>query len=370
MKRTHKIFLAVILVLGLLLYGFSLLTRPGVLVVSASQGMAVDAVTGNAKVFANADVNVKSERFGRVAEMRAEIGKFVKKGDVLAVQTTPELEIKLASTRRRLETARKRLEVENPLRFEVQDAEKAVAASELAVSLQQEPVQRLEAQRRELEKRRSRLTLETLNVQDSAASLEEQLKLLELEQKQMSTVAPFDGEIVEVFVFAGDQIWGSTNLCRLVAHGRFVEVTLNEEDFYGVAPGQAVTLRLASYPDREFSGQVSSLSSVADSGSKSRKVFVAISATDKELVPGLTGEAMILKGKKPNAVIIPRRALMGDRVYVVEGGRVEIRRVKPGFLALNVAEIAEGLMPGELVVLEGQPGLSQGQRVRTEEVAE
>ena len=349
--KNWKLILALALVVSA---GFALdrLFRKSVVVTEARLGDAVDAVTGTAKVFSWGDVTVKNEKFGRITEMHVSIGSMVKKGDIIAVQSAPDLEIRLASLRRRLEVARKRLEIENPLSYEVEDMEKVVAASELSVSLQQEPVSRLEANRRELEKRRARLNLETLNIQDNAASLEEQLRQAELEKEQMTTRAPYAGKVIEVFAFVGDQIWGNSNLVRLVAPGRCLEITLNEEDFYGCEPNQPVTLRLA------------------DSGTKSRKVYAEIEGTDDELVPGLTGEAMIIKGRRKNTVIIPRRALMSDRVYVVESGKVSIRRIKPGFIALNVAEVAEGLLPGDLVVLEGQPGLSQGMRVRPDVVKE
>lgn len=88
-------------------------------------------------------------------------------------------------------------------------------------------------------------------------------------------------------------------------------------------------------------------------------------ALDK-LVPGLTGEVSIIVGQRDAAAIIPRRALRGNEVFVVAGGRVELRSVKVGYIALNMAEITEGLAEGEQVIVEELDLYRPGMRVRTQ----
>jgi len=91
---------------------------------------------------------------------------------------------------------------------------------------------------------------------------------------------------------------------------------------------------------------------------------VSVEADPATLVPGLTGEGYLIKAQREDVVLIPRRALIGHRVYVVNDGVVEMRDVRPGFLSLNRAEIVEGIEPGDLVVLEGQDRLRPGQSVK------
>jgi RND family efflux transporter MFP subunit len=186
---------------------------------------------------------------------------------------------------------------------------------------------------------------------------------LTLQRDQMTNRAPFAGTIAEIRAFQGDLVNDGQNLVRLISNGRLVMMELTEEDYFGVRDGQPVTIRLASYPDRTFEGTVSRLEDVANSGSKTRNLFVNVDAPDDVLVPGLTGEAYLVKDERADAVLIPRRALIGNLVYVVADGQVEVRRVRPGFLGLNQAEILEGVVAGDQVILEDQNLLKPGDRV-------
>jgi hypothetical protein len=66
--------------------------------------------------------------------------------------------------------------------------------------------------------------------------------------------------------------------------------------------------------------------------------------------------------------VVPRRALVGNYLYVVKNGRVEIRKVKVGYTWLTGAEVIEGVEVGEDLVLENQDTLHDGERVRIERV--
>ena len=86
----------------------------------------------------------------------------------------------------------------------------------------------------------------------------------------------------------------------------------------------------------------------------------------RDLKPGLTGEVSIIIAKRANAVIVPRRALVGEYLYVVEGGRLALRKVVKGYEGLNEVEILSGLQAGESVVVEQQDRYREGERVRTQ----
>ena len=84
------------------------------------------------------------------------------------------------------------------------------------------------------------------------------------------------------------------------------------------------------------------------------------------LLPGLTGEVQIIIAERANAVSIPRRALVGEYLYVVEGGALARRKIVKGYEGMNQVEIVSGLKEGELVVVEQQDKFREGDRVRTQ----
>lgn len=336
-------------------------------VATVEKGTAVDAVTGTVKVFASADLKVQTEREGRLTEIRVNVGDFVAKGDLLVRQDSLELEYQMDQERVRRQAAMDRMALPLSRSFDVENTKTEVEALKLEVELGQSPRSRLTQAERELRKLEMLLAEEGIQRRESAGVLDARVKGLELELEKMRVTAPFDGEVVEIYSVVGNQLGRNVDLLRLVSPGRFAEMLLNEEDFDGVAVGQRVTLRLASYGNREFEGTVSSLSATADADEKTRKLFVDIKGDQNLLVPGLTGEGYLIKQEHPDALRIPRRALRGNRVWVVKDGKLEERTVTPGFLDLRQAEILSGLEVGEHVVLEDQDLLTEGQSVRMRE---
>jgi len=84
------------------------------------------------------------------------------------------------------------------------------------------------------------------------------------------------------------------------------------------------------------------------------------------LTPRLTGEANIIVAERENTLIIPSRALLGDRVYAVKNGKVDIRLVLKGYQGLHNVEVLEGLEEGELVIVEDLDRFKQGNKVKVQ----
>ena len=71
----------------------------------------------------------------------------------------------------------------------------------------------------------------------------------------------------------------------------------------------------------------------------------------------------------PNALVIPRSSLFrgadGDwNVYAIRGGRARVAKVQIGILNDELAQVTDGLLPGERVVRAPEGDLEDGQRVK------
>jgi RND family efflux transporter MFP subunit len=366
MNRWLKIGIPVLVILLLVVWinrqlGMTAIVAP------AKIGTAVNAVTGTVEVLANADIRVKARHRGVIVENRAKPGEIVEADAVLSVQASEDLDLEIEQVQIRLEAARAREELESTNKIDLESVDEEIEGVELAVELKQAPVSRLENLKRGRRKTEVFWKGEEILKRENRRLLENQLAQLTLKKDQMLTPAPFAGTIAEINAFKGDLVNPGQNLVRLISHGRIVILKLTEEDYYGVKEGQPVTLRLASYPDQAFDGTVQRLEDVADSNSKTRNVFVKVDAVDSVLVPGLTGEGYLVKDERANAVLIPRRALIGNLVYVVDGGVVDVRRVRPGYMGLNQAEILEGIEEGDQIILENQNLYKPGDHVEVVE---
>lgn len=221
----------------------------------------------------------------------------------------------------------------------------------------------VERRRRDLSKVQTDLDYQRIARDEQIQLFEATVDRLKYQLERMTIVAPMDGTVVEQLAFEGDFLWTGNEVVRLVSPGRWVELKLAEEDSANVREGQKANVHLAVYPGRSFVASVTALSTTANADDKTRVVFMSIDEPDEVLVAGLTGEAVLVRAEHPGAVLVPRRALVGNRLYVVEDGVVRIRRVTPGFSGLEYVEIASGVSAGEQVVLEGQSALRDGDHV-------
>lgn len=364
MKTLLK-WLLPLLIIAAVVAWFALRLRVEVVTGEATVGTAVNAVTGTVEIFASQDLTFRTERPGRLVEVPVSVGTEVKNGDPLGVQASARLDLRMANIRIRLESAEARLALRHPREFELDNLDREIEAARLAVELNQAPRSRLEQVKRERERIQTVYEAEKLSAAEFIDLLKNDLAQLQLEQDELTVRASFDGTVTEVFRFAGDYIGSGVAIARVIAPGRFGVLTLNEEDFFGVAKGQQVTVRLAGFPDRSFAGSVGEIGAVADASEKTRTLNLSIEDPEKLLVPGLTGEALLYKDIRDDAILVPRRALIGNRLYLVEDGRVRIREVQRGFVGIDRAEILSGLNAGETVILENQGLVREGMRVRT-----
>jgi multidrug efflux pump subunit AcrA (membrane-fusion protein) len=134
--------------------------------------------------------------------------------------------------------------------------------------------------------------------------------------------------------------------------------------------GQRATVRFLTYGKDQYNARVAKVLPSADSATQRYTVYLEVFLPEgRTLVPGLTGEVSIVIAERDNAVIIPRRALVGDYVYVVDGSRVVLRKIEKGYESLNQVEIISGLKAGELVIVDQQDRFRRGDRVRPQLVS-
>jgi len=146
-----------------------------------------------------------------------------------------------------------------------------------------------------------------------------------------------------------------------------IEAKISEENFSGLKIGQKATLRFLSYGVAQYTGRVEKILPAADPLTQRYMVHLSAEIDPKLLVPGITGEVNIIVDARDEAIVIPRRALLGRNVFVVKDGRVQIRTVEVGFTSLKSVEILRGVDQGELVIVEDLDRFRAGDRVSLHE---
>jgi len=165
-------------------------------------------------------------------------------------------------------------------------------------------------------------------------------------------------------VGTGTKLFSLVKLDEIVARvfvpGRYLSV---------VAADQPAIVTSEFLPGRTLQGWVKRLSPVIDPKSGTFRVTIGVRGDrPSDLPPGLFVNVRILTDTRPDALLIPKRAVVyegGERyVFTVADGKVAKQRLNAGYEDPETIEILSGLDPGTPVVVLGQAGLKDGAQVR------
>lgn len=348
---------------------FAYLLRPVALVSSATRGVSLRTVPGTVEVKAEFANELKSEVAGRVADSTLDVGKRVNRGDRLVRLDTGDVDLEIERTKNEIVAARRKVELGSTLRADVLNMRDTIANLERQAQIGAYPQAELEKQRRSLQQLEQRMELDEVNLKLALENLENLLRAKEREKLKMSITAPADGVVTAVFARAGDLIGSNSPIATIIATTRTVEAKLSEENFAAVRVGQKASVRFLTFGADQYDAAITKILPSADSQTQRYTVFLDVALPEgRTLVPGLTGEVSITIAQRENAIIVPRRALVGDYVYVVEGGRLVRRRIEKGYESLNQVEILKGVQKDEQVLVEQHDRFRDGDRVRVQSV--
>lgn len=358
-----------LVVLALAVWLITYFLRPQALVSSATRGTAVRTVPGSVEVKAEFANELKSEVGGRVSETSLDVGKRVFRGDVLVQLDTGDVDLEIERIKNEVVAARRKVELGSTLRADVLNARDTFANLERQAAAGAYPQVELEKQRRSLQQLEQRMELDEVNLKLALENFENQLRAKEREKSKMTIIAPADGVVTAVYARVGDLIGTNSPIALVIARTRTVEAKLSEENFAVVKVGQKASVRFLTFGAAQYPATITKILPAADPQTQRYSVFLeVVLPDDRTLAPGLTGEVSIIIAERANAVIIPRRALVGDYVYLAQGSTLERRRIEKGFESLNMVEILKGVAVGELVVVEQQDRFRDGDRVRVQVV--
>ncbi len=350
---------------ALLVFLVSYLLRPEALVQAAVRGKAVQTVQGTVTVFAEYQTEIKSEVGGRILTSVLEVGKRVGRGDVLVQLDPGAIDLDIERIKNEITAARRKVELGSTLRPEVLNARDTLDTLERQMRAGAYPAAEYEKQSRLYQQLQQRMELDEVNNKLALDNYENSLRAKELERQKMTITSPLDGVVTTVLAREGDLINSNVPISTIMTITRTVEAKISEENFARIKLGLKASVRFLSFGLDQYNGVVTKILPAADPATQRYTVFLEMFIPEgKVLVPGLTGEASIVISEHPDAIIIPRRAMVGEYVYVVEGSRLALRKVVKGYEGLKEVEVTSGVKEGEQVVVEQQDRFRDGDRVR------
>ncbi len=359
------------LVLAASVLGVQRYLRPVAKVEPVISGDAVDAEPGSVVVKEHYSMQMKSAIAGRVLnkDYKLDTGLQVKEGDILAHLDTSDVEVAIEQVQNTLDATKQRMALGSAQKYALETAQSDFKNTERLFKMGQLSDSEYQKARRAVETIQQQLAIEKVIDEENVKTDENTLKAKKLELEKMTIKAPFDGVVSAVYAHPGDLINTGDPLITMITTDRIVEAKISEENFANIRPGEKVSVRFLPYGAWVYNGKVTKVLPTADPETQRHLVDLNITDIEPEkLIPGITGEVSIEVGRRPAKSIIPRRALLNENVYVVKGGRVELRPVKKGYVWLTGVEILEGLEPGEQVIVEDLDSFHDGDSVATVEL--
>ena len=340
--------------------------RPVAVVATVTSGRAVNAVPGSVEVKAEYAMELKSEVGGRIISSDLDPGKKVFKNDVLVQIDTGDIDLEIERIKNEITAAKRKVELGSTLRADYKNMEVTNDNLERQTKTGAYPESEMEKQRRLLQQLDQRKELDEVNLKLALDTQENALRTKLREKEKMTIIAPTNGVIASIGLNAraGDLIGRDSPIATLISSSRTIEGKVSEENFSGIKEGQNASVSFLGYGDQTYAAKVTKVLPTANAETQRYVVHLSVDLPVEKLIPGLTGEVLIVIGTREAQANIPRRALRGTGVLVVNGSKVELRKVRVGYMGTNDAEILEGLQKGEQVIVENLDLYQPGDRVR------
>ncbi len=324
---------------------------PSVTLVSPKSGAANQPLLLPGTLAAFNDAKIYAQVSGYVKAWYKDIGAHVKKGEVLALIDTPELDQQIAQAKADVSAAGSAQKLS------------AVTASRWRDLARQDAVARQDVDVKEAD-----LAAKTEALKSAQANLD---RLLATKQFAHIT-APFDGVVTARNLDVGTLVGSSTsgNPLFTVSDVRALRLYVNVPQSYTaqVMPGMSVSLMVPEYPGRSFPARLSSTSGAISSQSSTMLVQFEAGNGDGLLKPGDVAQVSLGLAAR-GAVQIPASALIfrasGLAVATVDAGEHVV--IKPVTVGVDLGAsvlIGSGLSPYDRVVNNPPDSLGNGDLVR------
>jgi membrane fusion protein (multidrug efflux system) len=278
-------------------------------------------------------VNVSAELGGTVEEVRFEEGQRVKEGEVLArvgsdlfAAALKEAQARLEGTQAVYEKTEQLFKREHVTRQELIAATSALHAAE--------------AQAEQARLRLDRSVIE----------------------------APISGLVVSRDLEPGEVLPPGARVTELFRVDRLKAVAgVPETDIAAFRVGGAASIEVDAYPGRTFKGRIHLIGPAAEGPSRTFPVEIAIDNAGGELRSGMIARVALVKRRFEGVVTVERDVLQdrdqGPVAVVADGELARVRNLVLGASEGNRVVVEKGLSVGERLIVSGQRGLVEGQRI-------
>lgn len=205
---------------------------------------------------------------------------------------------------------------------------------------------------------------------DDAANAEARLVQTRSNLASTSLESPADAVVTARELSVGAMPKANTEVVTVsVINPIHVMASFAEEKRLFIYPEQRAEVTFAAFPGRSYAGVVRTITPVIDEKTRVLSVVVRMANPGLDVLPGMRGVVRLATKpasapRVPGVALISRRENTAAIMVIDRSGLARQREVETGAYAEGFVEIRKGLDAGESVVVVGQAGLRDGDKVR------
>jgi len=190
--------------------------------------------------------------------------------------------------------------------------------------------------------------------------------------KKKQILAPFSGELGIRMVNIGQYLAAGSAIVPLQTLAPiYADFMVPEAHLASLHSGQQLILTVQSYPDKEFTGEITAINPLVDVGTRTVKIRATLKNEELALRPGMFADIKLLLSEKRGVLTLPDTAITynpyGDSVFAIKPDKTgliaQLKQVTTGETRDGRVEIVKGLSAGERIVSAGQVKLRNGMAV-------
>jgi membrane fusion protein (multidrug efflux system) len=308
-------------------------------------------------------VNLHAKVSGFVQSVAVDRGSWVKRGQVLARLSAPELRAQRAEAEAKVQTVRaQQAEAQAKMVSAQSTYDRLMAASKTPGVVAGNDVEVAERTYEAL-----RAQVEALKSSGTAA--EAALKAVTELEAYLEIDAPFDGVITERSVHPGSLVSQSTGPMLRVEQISRLRLTVPVPEAYvgAIMRGAKVEFKVSAFPDQTFQGVIARPAHSLDMKTRSMLVELDVTNPKQVLAPGMFAEVQWPISRAQASLFVPTTAVVrtSERQFVVRvrNGVAEWVDVRRGQVNGNVIEVFGDLREGDVVVRRGNDEIRPGTKV-------
>lgn len=244
-------------------------------------------------------------------------------------------------------------------------AVKAIDSARSAVNTAQQSVQTAKVQ----------INTALANVNNAKSGVATALTNVESARKAVSDTAiyaPISGYVSERVADLGEFTnpnAPNTKICTILRTSVLrLRVDIPEQNIAKISVGQSVSMKVAAYPERNFSGTIVRMLPNVNVTSRTLTVEAEVESDGGTLKPGLFATARIAQTKAEPTILVPAKAVRTDggitKVFVIQEGRAVEKLVQIGDTENDLIQIKQGLTENDKVAVSNVEQLFDGVSVR------